>query len=174
MTISLSDQSFESFKSNLNSQLNEIFCHFFASPVMYLINYVSFPLGSSTIFFTMYLNKAIKQWKSIRFALKISISISVADCLYISWHISFDTLLLHYQLRCSCFISFPLVLTSLIMFHFYFLQSTVHLIHFIYNSPSHSHLPYSVALILHGHSTLLPVSLFSQPCLWKLTTYKCL
>ena len=56
--------------------------------------------------------------------------------------------------------------TSLFMFHlisfslhfidhvsFYFLQSTVHLIHFIYHSPSHSHLSYLFALILHGNST---------------------
>ena len=39
-------------------------------------------------------------------------------------------------LHCSCFISFPSVHTSVIIFHFYFLQSTVHLIHFIYQSPS--------------------------------------
>ena len=31
--------------------------------------------------------------------------------------------------------------TSLIMFHFYFLQSTFHFIHFISDSLSHSHLP---------------------------------
>ena len=42
-----------------------------------------------------------------------------------------------------------------------------------HHSPSHSHLPYLVALILHGHSTLLSVSLFSQSRLWKLTTYEC-
>ena len=40
--------------------------------------------------------------------------------------------------HCSSFISFPWVHTSLIMFHFYFLQSTVHLIHFTYHSPSRS------------------------------------
>ena len=49
---------------------------------------------------------------------------------------------------------------SLIMFHFYFPQSAVHVIHFIYHSPSNSHLPYLAALILQGHSTLLSVSLF--------------
>ena len=64
--------------------------------------------------------------------------------------------------------------TLLFMFHlisfsphftdvlFYFLQSTVYLIHFIYHSTSHSHLPCLFAFILHGHSTLLSVSLFSQ------------
>ena len=81
---------------------------------------------------------------------------------------------LHYQLHCLCFISFPSVHTSLIMFHFYFLQSTVHLIHFTYHSPSRSCLPYLVVFILHGHSTSLSVSLFSQSGLWKLTTYECL
>ena len=55
------------------------------------------------------------------------------------------------------------LLTSLFMFHlisfsphffiFFFLHSTVHLIHFIYHSPSHSHLPYLVALILYRNST---------------------
>ena len=32
--------------------------------------------------------------------------------------------MLHYRLHCSCFISFPSVHTSLIIFHFYFLQFT--------------------------------------------------
>ena len=63
--------------------------------------------------------------------------------------------LLHYQLHCSCFISFPLVHTSLFMFHlisfsphfidrvsFYFLQSTVHLIH-IYHIWLHSYFIFS-------------------------------
>ena len=69
----------------------------------------------------------------------------------------------------SCFISFALVHTSLIMFHFCFLQSTVHIIHFTYHSQSRSCLPYLVVFILHGHSSSLSVSLFSQ----KLTTYEC-
>ena len=85
---------------------------------------------------------------------------------------------LHYQLDCSCFISFLSVRTSLPMshlisftpyfifhvssFHLYFLHSTVHLIRFICDSSSHSYLAYLVALILLGHSTLLPVLLFSQ------------
>ena len=69
--------------------------------------------------------------------------------------------MLHYLFHCSCFISFPSVHTSLIMFHFYFLQSTVHLIRFIYHSPSRSNLPHLVPLILHGHSTLLSVSILS-------------
>ena len=64
-------------------------------------------------------------------------------------------------------ISFSLI--SLFKFHFYFLQSTVHLIHFTYHSPSRSCLPYLVVFILHGHSTSLSVSLFSQSRLWKLT-----
>ena len=82
--------------------------------------------------------------------------------------------MLYYRIHCSCFISFPWVHTSLIMFHFYFLQSTVHLIHFTYHSPSRSCLPYLVVFILHGHSTSLSVSLSSQSRLWKLTTYECL
>ena len=81
---------------------------------------------------------------------------------------------LHYRLDRSCFISFPSVHTSLIIFHFYFLHRTVHLSYFIYHSASCLCLPYLVALILHGHSTLLSISLFSQSRLWKLTTYECL
>ena len=89
--------------------------------------------------------------------------------------------MLHYRLPCSCFISFPLTHTSLFMLHLISFSS--HFIHhvFISFSPqsisfvsstispshsSHSYLPYLVALILHGHSTLLPVSLFSQSRLW--------
>ena len=79
--------------------------------------------------------------------------------------------LLHYWLHCSCFILFSSVHTSLFMFYFYFLQSTVHLICFTYHSPSRSYLPYLIIFILHGHSTTLSVSLFSQSRLWKLTTY---
>ena len=82
--------------------------------------------------------------------------------------------LLHYWHHCSYFISYLSVHASLIMFHFYFLQSTVHLIHFTYHSPSRSCLPYLVVFILHGHSTSLSVSLSSQSRLWKLTTYECL
>ena len=80
--------------------------------------------------------------------------------------------LLHYRLHWSCFISFPSVHTSLMMFHFYLPSSTVHLIHSIYHSPSRSYLPYLVVFILHGHSTSLSLSLFSQFHLWKLTTYE--
>ena len=47
------------------------------------------------------------------------------------------------------------------MFHFYFIHSIVHLMYFIYYSPSHSYFLYLVALILHGYSNLLSVSLFS-------------
>ena len=91
--------------------------------------------------------------------------------------------LLHYRLPCSCFILFPLVHTSLFMFHLSsvsphfidhvsFLFSSVH-------SPSHSfHLPQSISFIftlfgctLHGYSTILSFSLFSQSHLWKLMTY---
>ena len=68
---------------------------------------------------------------------------------------------LHYRLYCSCFISFPSVHTLLIMFHFYFLQFTVHLINFIDYSPYRSYLPYLFAFILHYHSTLMSVSLFN-------------
>ena len=100
------------------------------------------------------------------------------DCWLSDWLLSGSDWLLvllmlpHDQLHCSCFISFPSVHTSLFMFHFCFLQSTVYLIHFIYHIPSHSHLPFLIALVLDRHSTILP--LFSQSCLWKLTTYKCL
>ena len=52
-------------------------------------------------------------------------------------------------LHCSCFISVLLVHTSLIMFNFYFLQSTVHLFHFTYYSPSHSYLPYLFVFIYY-------------------------
>ena len=73
------------------------------------------------------------------------------------------------------------LLTSLFIFHlisfsphsidhvsFYLLQSIVYLIHFIYHSRSHSHLPYLVALILHRHST------FNQSRFWKLMACECL
>ena len=74
-----------------------------------------------------------------------------------------------------CLLRFVSLSTSLFMYHlfffsprfivhvlFCFLQSTVHLIHLIYYSSSHSHLSYLVALILHCQSALLSVSLFSQ------------
>ena len=67
-------------------------------------------------------------------------------------------------LHCSRFISFLSLHTSLIMFHFYFVQSTVHFIHFTYHSPSRSCLPYIVVSRWYGHSTSLSVSLF-QPIL---------
>ena len=94
--------------------------------------------------------------------------------------------MLHYQLHCSCFITLPSVHTSLCMFHLisfsphfidhvsFFFQSTVDLIYFTYHIPACSYLPYLVVFILHGRSTSLSVSLFSQSHLWKLTTYKCL
>ena len=79
-----------------------------------------------------------------------------------SYNVTLSTSLLTFHLISS-------VHTSLVMFHF--LQSTAHLIHFIYHSP---YLPYLVVFILHGHSTLLSVSLYSQSRLWKLTAYECL
>ena len=45
--------------------------------------------------------------------------------------------MLHYRLHYSCFISFPSV-HFIVLVSFYFLQSAVHLIHFIYHDPSHS------------------------------------
>ena len=84
---------------------------------------------------------------------------------------------LHYRFHCSCFISFSSVHTSLfLMFHL--ISFTPHLIdHASFllpsvHSPSHSYLPYLVALILHGHSTLLWVPLFSQFRFWNLTIYR--
>ena len=54
-------------------------------------------------------------------------------------------------------------------------QSISLIIHFLYHSPSHSHLPYLVTLISsHCHSTLLSLPPFIQSRLWKLTTQKCL
>ena len=50
------------------------------------------------------------------------------------------------------------------MFQFYSLQSTVHLIHFNYHSPSRSNLPYLAVFVLHGQSTILSVFFF-QPIL---------
>ena len=64
--------------------------------------------------------------------------------------------------------------TLIVQIFFYFLQFTDHFSDFIYHSPSCSYLPYLVVFILHGNSTLLSVSLFSQSYLWKLTTYECL
>ena len=94
------------------------------------------------------------------------ISFSPYFIVHVSSHIR------QFTLHGSCFISFPWVHTSLVMFHFYFLQSTVHLIHFTCHSPFCLCLPYLVVFILHGHSTSLSVSLFSQSRLWKLTTYE--
>ena len=98
----------------------------------------------------------------------------ISICNIIDFIVHVSSYFLHSTLNYSCCISFPSVHTSLIMFHFYFLQSTVHLIHFTYHSPSRSCLPYLVVFILHGHSTSLSVSLFSQSCFSKLTTYECL
>ena len=53
--------------------------------------------------------------------------------------------------------------TSWIMFHFYFLQPTVHLIRFTYHSPSRLYLSYLVIFILHGHSTSLQFHYSSNP-----------
>ena len=73
--------------------------------------------------------------------------------------------------------------TSFLMFHLisfssqsisFISSTTVHLIHFIDHSPSYSRLLYLVALILHRHSTLLSLSLFSQTCLWRLMIQECL
>ena len=80
----------------------------------------------------------------------------------------FNDFMLHYRLHCSSFISVPSVHTLLIMFYFYFLQFTVHLIHFNYHSPSRSNLPYLVVFISHGHMSF---SLSSQSRLWKLTPW---
>ena len=54
------------------------------------------------------------------------------------------------------------------------LQTIVHPIHCFYHSPSHSHLPYLVALIAHGHLTLFSLPPFSHSRLWKLTNNECL
>ena len=62
-------------------------------------------------------------------------------CYIINFIVHLSSHFLQSTLNWSCFISFPSVHTSLIMFHFYFLQLTVHLIHFIYHSPSRSYLP---------------------------------
>ena len=84
---------------------------------------------------------------------------------------SHSSYFLQSTLHCSGFTSFPSVHTSLIMFHFYFLQPTVHLIHFTYHSPSRSYLPYLVVFMSHAfmysrcHSVSL-VSFTFQPILY--------
>ena len=78
--------------------------------------------------------------------------------------------------HCFCLISFPSVHSSLFMWHLissspdfidhvlsHSLQSTVHHIHFIYHSPSHSHLPYLFVLILHSHPTLCHFHFSANP-----------
>ena len=81
--------------------------------------------------------------------------------------------------------SFVTLSTSLITFHLNFLQTIVHLIHFlqiivhlihiIYESASHSDLPYLVRLMSHRHLILSAFPPFSQSLLWKLTsTQECL
>ena len=56
----------------------------------------------------------------------------ISICNIIDFIVHVSSYFLHSTLNYSCCISFPSVHTSLIMFHFYFLQSTVHFIHFIY------------------------------------------
>ena len=121
-----------------------------------------FPFSRDKFFYSL-------QWVSCNFQ-----ELLYRLCYIINFIVHVSSHFLQSSLHCSCFISFTSIHFSLIMFHFYFLQSTVHLIHFIYHSPSCSYLPYLAALILHVHSTLLWVSLFRQPGLWKLTTYECL
>ena len=74
-------------------------------------------------------------------------------------------------LHCSCFILLPSVHTSLFMFHL--ISFSPQSISFISSTTVHL-VPYLVVFILHGHSTSLQVSLFSQFRLWNLTTYECL
>ena len=95
-------------------------------------------------------------------------------CYIMDFIVHVSSYFLQFTLHCSCFVSVPSVLTSLLMFNCYFLKSTVHLIHLTYRSPSRSYLPYLVAFTLHGPSTILSVSLFSQSCLWELAAYQCL
>ena len=96
----------------------------------------------------------------------------ISFSLHVIVHVS--SYFLQSRLHRSCFMSVPSVHTSSLMFHCYFLQSAIHLIHFAYHSPSRSYLPYLVAFILHGHSTILSVSLFGQSCLWELAACGCL
>ena len=80
--------------------------------------------------------------------------------------------MLHNQLCCSFFILFPSVHISLFMFcvtsfcpqSISFISSTiVHPIHFIYPSPSHSHLPHLVAFISFNISFNFIVTFTLQP-----------
>ena len=102
--------------------------------------------------------------------------------LYFIVHVSSH--FLHSALHWSWFIAFTSVLTSLIMFHSYFLQSTVYLIHFIYHSPSHSYLPYYHAvsldkLLIVDRYSLLKAELrwfyyFLSPCIkQEVQRYRC-
>ena len=94
-------------------------------------------------------------YKCIQYTFQVLTICYIIDFIvHISYHICQSTL------HCSCFISFPQVHTSLIMFHFYFLQSTVHLIHFTYHSPSRSYLPYYLVIQPHCqfHFSANPVS----------------
>ena len=84
-------------------------------------------------------------------------------CLLLCLQVLFQLYLLcmlNYRFHCSRLISFSSAHALFIMFHFYFLQFKFHPIHFIYHSASHLYLPCLVALVLHGHSILLSVSLF--------------
>ena len=96
--------------------------------------------------------------------------------------------ILHYQLHRSCFVLFPSVHTSLFMFHIIsfspgFIDHVSCLFPSVHSPSLSLHLPQSISFIftlfgcihiLHLHSTILSVSLFSQSCLRKLMTYKCL
>ena len=73
---------------------------------------------------------------------------------------------------------FPSVHTSLFMFHLssaspHVIDDVSFLFPSVY-SPSRSYLPYLLVFMLHGHSTILSVSLSTQSRFWKLKTYKCL
>ena len=126
------------------------------------------------------------------------LNLPLIHCYMIDFIVQVSSHFLQSALHCSYFISFPSVHTSLLIFHLisfsphfiihvsshffqcalycscFILFPSVHLIHFINLTPSHSHLLYLVAFIVHRHSTLLSVSLFGQCRLWKLTTYECL
>ena len=68
-------------------------------------------------------------------------------CYIINFIVRVSSYFLQSTLHCSCSILFPSVQTSLIMFHFYFLQSTGHLIH----SPNTIHLVHINLIWLYSY-----------------------
>ena len=92
------------------------------------------------------LSQPVKSLKiTFRWALFVQ-SIQGLNCYMINFIVHISSHFLQSALHCSCFISFPSVHTSLIMFHFYFLQSIVYLIHIYFFDCTHITCSFNVTI----------------------------